>query len=66
MDRSQARHIDDAATPYAQEMFRLTLTDTANFATPAAILGGANFGQLTQMTTGYTPPEIQFAVRFQF
>jgi hypothetical protein len=42
------------------------VTNTANFAPPAAILGGANFGQLTQMTAGYTPREVQFAVRLQF
>jgi len=41
-------------------------TNTANFAAPAAILGGANFGQLTQLTAGYTPREIQFALRLQF
>ena len=33
---------------------------------PGNILGGANFGQLTQMTTGYTPRQIQFALRLQF
>jgi carboxypeptidase family protein len=42
------------------------VTNTANFAAPAAILGGANFGRLTQLTAGYTPREIQFALRFQF
>ena len=42
------------------------VTNTANFAAPAAILGGANFGQLTQLTAGYTPREIQFALRLQF
>lgn len=35
-------------------------TNSANFAAPAAILGGANFGRLTQLTAGYTPHEIQF------
>jgi hypothetical protein len=42
------------------------ITNTANFAAPAAILGGANFGQLTQLTAGYTSREIQFALRLQF
>lgn len=42
------------------------LTNTANFATPANILHGPNFGQLTQITNGYTPREIQFALRMQF
>jgi carboxypeptidase family protein len=41
-------------------------TNIADFAAPAAILGGANFGQLTQLTAGYTPREIQFALRLQF
>jgi hypothetical protein len=42
------------------------VTNAANFAAPAAILGGANFGQLTQMTAGYMAREIQFALRLQF
>jgi len=42
------------------------LTNTANFASPSAVLGGANFGRLTQLTAGYTPREIQFASRLQF
>jgi hypothetical protein len=40
--------------------------NTANFAPPASVLGAANFGQLTQMTAGYTPRELQLAVRLQF
>jgi len=42
------------------------VTNTSNFASPAAILGGANFGRLTQLTAGYTPREIQLAVRLEF
>ena len=42
------------------------LTNTSSFASPNAILGGANFGQLTQLTGGYTPREIQLAARFSF
>jgi len=42
------------------------VTNIANFSAPANTLGGANFGQLTQITTGYTPREIQFALRLQF
>lgn len=42
------------------------LTNTANFASPGNTLDGANFGQLTQITNGYTPREIQFALRMQF
>jgi hypothetical protein len=42
------------------------LTNTSSFAAPNAILGGASFGQLTQLTGGYTPREIQFAVRISF
>lgn len=42
------------------------VTNTSSFASPNAILGGANFGQLTQLTGGYTPREIQFATRLSF
>lgn len=42
------------------------LTNTANFASPANVLNGPSFGQLTQITSGYTPREIQFALRMQF
>jgi hypothetical protein len=42
------------------------LTNTANFASPNSVLGGANFGQLTQLTAGYTPREIQLAARLSF
>jgi hypothetical protein len=55
---------NEASLQFRAEIFNLT--NTANFAPPAAILGGANFGRLTQMTAGYTPREVQFAVRFQF
>jgi hypothetical protein len=46
------------------ELFNVT--NTANFAPPASVLGAANFGQLTQMTAGYTPRELQLAVRLHF
>jgi hypothetical protein len=49
---------------FRAEVFNVT--NTASFAPPAAVLGGANFGQLTQMTAGYSPREVQFAIRFQF
>jgi hypothetical protein len=42
------------------------LTNTASFASPAAVLGGASFGRLTQLTAGYTPREIQLALRMGF
>jgi len=42
------------------------VTNTANFGPPAASLNGSDFGQLTQITTGYTPREIQFALRLSF
>jgi hypothetical protein len=67
-----SRHTDvslfkDFQLPRAMTMqFRtecFNVTNTANFATPAAALNGANFGQLTQITSGYTPREIQFALR---
>jgi Carboxypeptidase regulatory-like domain/TonB dependent receptor len=54
----------EAALQLRLEVFNLM--NTANFASPAAVLGGANFGQLTQMTAGYAPREIQFAARVQF
>jgi hypothetical protein len=54
----------DATLQFRTEAFNVT--NTATFAAPAAVLGGSNFGQLTQMTAGYTPREIQFAVRIQF
>jgi len=49
---------------FRTEVFNVT--NTANFASPAAILGGGNFGHLTQLTAGYTPRELQLAVRMQF
>ena len=42
------------------------LTNTSSFASPNSILGGANFGQLTQLTGGYTPREVQLAARLSF
>ena len=42
------------------------LTNTSNFSNPQATLNGSNFGQLTQITTGYTPRELQMALRIQF
>jgi hypothetical protein len=70
-----ARHLDtslfkniglgsEKTLQFRTEVFNVT--NTANFASPAAILGGASFGHLTQMTAGYTPREIQFALRLQF
>ena len=70
-----SRHVDpslfknfslhqETTLQFRAEVFNLT--NTANFATPAAVLGGANFGQLTQMTGGYAPREIQFAFRRSF
>lgn len=54
----------EASLQFRAEVFNVT--NTANFAAPGALLGGANFGQLTQMTAGYTPRELQFAIRLQF
>jgi hypothetical protein len=54
----------ETSAQFRAEVFNVT--NTANFASPAAVLGGANFGQLTQLTAGYTPREVQFALRFQF
>jgi outer membrane receptor protein involved in Fe transport len=55
---------NESTLQFRAEVFNIT--NTANFAAPASILGGANFGQLTQMTAGYAPREIQFALRLQF
>lgn len=41
-------------------------TNTANFAAPDVILGGANFGQVTQLTADYTRRQIQFVLLVQF
>jgi hypothetical protein len=49
---------------FRTEVFNVT--NTASFASPTAILGGGNFGHLTQLTAGYTPREIQIAMRLQF
>jgi Carboxypeptidase regulatory-like domain/TonB dependent receptor-like, beta-barrel len=54
----------EATLQFRAEVFNIT--NTANFASPNAVLGGANYGQLTQMTAGYTPREIQFALRLQY
>jgi len=54
----------EKALQFRMEVFNVT--NTASFASPAAILGGANFGRLTQLTAGYTPREIQVALRLQF
>jgi hypothetical protein len=42
------------------------IENTANFASPNSVLGGANFGQLTQLTAGYSPREVQLATRLSF
>jgi len=42
------------------------LTNTANFAAPNSSLGAKGFGELSQMTAGYTPRQIQFALKLQF
>jgi hypothetical protein len=55
---------NSATLQFRAEIFNAT--NTAKFVAPSAILGGANFGQLTQLTAGYTPREAQFAVRLQF
>jgi carboxypeptidase family protein len=54
----------EAMLQFRTEVFNST--NTANFASPAAVLGGANFGRLTQLTAGYTPREVQFVLRLQF
>lgn len=56
--------LKEAMLQFRGEVFNVT--NTANFASPSSVLGGANFGRLTQLTAGYTPREIQFVVRLQF
>jgi hypothetical protein len=55
---------DGVTLQFRTEIFNLT--NTANFAAPASVLGGANFGQLTQLTARYSPREIQVAARLHF
>jgi hypothetical protein len=54
----------EATLQFRTEVFNVT--NTATFSAPSNYLGGANFGQLTDLTSGYTPREIQFALRLQF
>ena len=42
------------------------LTNTANFATPNASLGGSNFGAITSLSTAYQPRQFQFALKLTF
>ena len=57
--------VHDAITmQFRTECFNLA--NSANFGAPNASLNGGDFGQLTQITTGYTPREIQFALRLSF
>jgi hypothetical protein len=42
------------------------VTNTTNFATPNASLGGTNFGMITGVIPSYTPREIQFALKLKF
>jgi len=42
------------------------LSNTANFAGPNAAIGGANYAQITAMSTNYTPREFQFALKLTF
>jgi Carboxypeptidase regulatory-like domain/TonB dependent receptor len=40
--------------------------NTANFANPNSSLGGANFGQITAMSTAYAPRQFQLALKLTF
>ena len=42
------------------------ILNMANFATPNSSLGGANFGQITSMSTAYAPRQYQFALKLTF
>jgi hypothetical protein len=39
------------------------ILNMANFAVPNSSLGGANFGQITSMSTAYAPRQYQFALK---
>ena len=69
------RHLDVSffKTFPIRERFRLefraegfNVLNTANFATPNASLGGANFSQITALSTAYAPRQIQFALKLTF
>jgi outer membrane receptor protein involved in Fe transport len=67
LDASLFKHMGlgrEKSLQFRAEVFNVT--NTASFAAPAALLGGSNFGRLTQLTAGYTPREIQIAVRLEF
>lgn len=51
-------------TEFRAECFNVT--NTANFAAPNSSLGGKAFGELTQMTAGYAPRQIQFALKVEY
>lgn len=42
------------------------LTNTPNFAQPAATVGPASFGTISSIRNGSTPRQLQFAIRFAF
>jgi hypothetical protein len=49
---------------FRTEVFNLT--NTGDFGGPDNRLGDQSFGQLTTLTSGYTPRLVQFAVRIQY
>lgn len=55
---------DKTTAVFRAEVFNIT--NTANFASPANVVGQSTFGQLTQITMGYTPREIQISLRVKF
>jgi hypothetical protein len=70
-----SRHLDVSLfktlkiTNSANVQFRtecFNLTNTANFSAPNSSLGGSAFGKLTSTTAGYTPRQIQFALKLQY
>lgn len=42
------------------------ITNSPTFATPAATLGGSNFGVITATNSNYSPRVLQLALKLQF
>ena len=56
--------LDRVNAEFRVEAFNVS--NTANFATPNASLGGANFGAITSLVSFYTPRVLQFALKVTF
>ena len=56
--------LEDVKGQFRTECFNIT--NTSNFSAPNGTLGSGSFGKLTNITRGYTPREIQFALKVDF